>query len=96
MLHSCHSQSTAAVCSQLAVSARPYQSANCRHKFMGHRAALTGVAVLLALEAVGDAEEGAVTLGAGVAEVIQALGLDPAEQQQLGEDQGACRGAERT
>jgi hypothetical protein len=46
-------------------------------------APLTGVAVLGALEVVGDAEEAAVALAAGALEVQEALGLDPREQQEL-------------
>ena len=34
-------------------------------------------------------------MGAGVAQVIQALGLHPSKQQQLCEDQGACEKKQR-
>eukprot|EP00967_Tisochrysis_lutea_P125908 scaffold212140_cov12-Tisochrysis_lutea.AAC.1 len=60
--------------------------ASCKHAFL-----CTWVAVLLALQTICDAQEGAIALGAGVAQVIQALGLHPSEEQQLGEDEGAWR-----
>ena len=41
-----------------------------------------GVAVAVALEVVGDAEEGAVALGAGVAVVNEAFGLGPARKEE--------------
>jgi hypothetical protein len=51
---------------------------------------LTWVAVLLGLEVVGDAEEGAVALTARVADVHAALGLNPVEEDGLREQQRAC------
>jgi len=50
----------------------------------------TWVAVALTLEAFGDAEEGAVALGARVVVVRQPLALGPAHQQQLREQQRRC------
>lgn len=50
----------------------------------------TGVAVLSALQAVGNAQEGAITLRAGVLEVIEPLHLNPAHQHHLDSQQGAC------
>lgn len=50
----------------------------------------TWVAVLCALEVVGDAEEAAVALAAGLPEVVDALLLSPVEQQEHGGNQSAC------
>lgn len=51
---------------------------------------LTWVGVLLALELLGDAEEAAVSLAAWLLQVHATLGLNPVEQDGLGEQQGAC------
>ena len=53
----------------------------------------TGVAVGHALGGLGDADgiiEVGVVLGAGVLEVHDALGLNPAHHEGLGQEQGAC------
>ena len=56
----------------------------------------TRVAVGLALEAVSDTEERAIALGARVLEVRPALGLCPAGQQQLCEQQRSCSKSTRS
>lgn len=50
----------------------------------------TWVAVLLGHELLGDAEEAAVSLAAWLLQVHATLGLNPVEQNGLGEQQGAC------
>jgi hypothetical protein len=69
--------------------APPSPTADCCPATPPAELALTGVAVLLALEVVGDAKEGAVTLAAGVLDVPPALGLHPGKQDELSRQQGA-------